>query len=322
MKKKIIIIALSILSLGYVNAKNVYADLSEDQAIGNGTWTAATQTFEWTANNNARMVFKGLSGDLTGYSSLVLETSDYTATYRVDFVCEEGIITGNGNTGSAFYSAGTKTIDLNKYFADHPEWMANVKEIRLNTNYSNAGTIKVSQVYLVQPMNSLSFDAHGVAIVDFADLMVSDASFDEISGVLVSGNGKGYLAISLPADGIDMTGCARMVVEYEGDDLIDNLEVANPEGQIVKAYSSKYKLNMAQYVAQTNHVNKFVWNINKVGKMTIKSIIFLNESAATGIRDMSVFQKQVGKTLYNLSGVRVAHPKGVVVSNGKKYIAK
>lgn len=38
MKKLLLIIGLCVLCLSQVNAKNVYADLNEDQTIGNGTW--------------------------------------------------------------------------------------------------------------------------------------------------------------------------------------------------------------------------------------------------------------------------------------------
>lgn len=322
MKKIFLVLSLLALCLGNVNAKKIYADLSEDQTIGKGTWSAATKTFEWTASNNARMIFKGLSGDLSACSSLVLETSDYTDTYRVDFVCDEGTITGSSSTGSAFYSAGTKTIDLKKFFADHLDWMANVKEIRLNTNYSSAGTIKVSQVYLLQPMTTVAFDAQGVATVDFADLVVSDASFDEATGVLTSGNGKGAVSVCLPSDGIDMSSVAKLVVEYEGDDIINRLEVANPTETLTTAYNSKYNLNMAQFGDKKQNVNKIVWNVNKVGSMTIKAIKFLNESAATGIKNVSTSEKQADNALYNLAGIRVSKAKGIVVSNGKKYIVK
>lgn len=320
MKKLLAIIGLCVLCLGCLNAKNVYADLSEDQTIGNGTWTASTHTFEWTASNNARMTLKGLLGDLSGCTFLVLETSDYTNSYRVDFVSEDGTITATNAAGTKFYSAGVKTIDLKKVFADHPDWMIHVTEIRLNTN-SSEGSIKLSSAYLVKPLTFLSFDAQGVAIIDFADLVSQGASFSETTGELTSEDGKGSLSISLPTEGIDMTSVVTMLLEYEGDDIISNLEVANPDKKIAGAYSSKYKLNMAQYAAETSHVNKFTWNISKVGKMTIKSIKFLN-ATATGIQNVNVANQREKTALYNLSGMRVSHAKGIVVSNGKKYIAK
>lgn len=133
MKKLLLIIGLCVLCLSQVNAKNVYADLSEDQTIGNGIWTASTHTFEWTANTNARMILNGLSGDLSDCATLVLETSDYKNSFRVDFVAEDGTITGSNATGTQFYSAGVKTIDLKKVFAEHLDWMGHVTEIRLNT---------------------------------------------------------------------------------------------------------------------------------------------------------------------------------------------
>lgn len=320
MKKLLLIIGLCVLCLSQVNAKNVYADLNEDQTIGNGTWTASTHTFEWTANTNARMILNGLSGDLSDCATLVLETSDYTNSFRVDFVAEDGTITGSNATGTQFYSAGVKTIDLKKVFAEHLDWMGHVTEIRLNTG-SSEGSIKLSSAYLVKPLTSLAFDAQGVATIDFADLMAQGANFSETTGELTSEDGKGSLSISLPREGIDMTSVVTMLVEYEGNDIINNLEVANPDKKIVGAYSSKYKLNMAQYAAETSHVNKFTWNINKVGKMTIKSIKFLN-ATATGILHVNVANQQKKTVLYNLSGMRVSHPKGIVVSNGKKYIAK
>lgn len=321
MKKLLSLIVLCALCFGSIQAKNIYADLSEDQIIGAGTWTASTNTFEWAAGTNARMVLKGLSGDLSSCTSLVLETSDFTGSYRVDFDTDDGMITGSNGAGTKFYSAGVKTIDLKKVFEGKLGWLEKVKEIRINTN-SDAGSIKISSAYLMQPLSALAFDAQGVATIDFADLTVQDATFSASTGELKSEDGKGSLSIALPTEGVDMTSVASVLVEYEGDDIINFLEVANLDESFAKAYSSKYKLNMAQYDAEkTSHVNKVIWHIGKVGTMTIKSIKFLSKTT-TSIRQVSASGKQEAQPLYNLSGMRVAHAKGIVVSNGKKYIAK
>lgn len=325
MKKIFLLLCLSLLTVVSSQAKKIYADLSQDQTIGNGTWVAEDHTFSWTASNNARLVLKGLEGDLSDCTSLVLETSDYTDSWRVDFVCADDAkttITASNANGCKFYSAGTKTIDLQKAFGDKASLLSQVKEVRVNTN-SGAGSLKIAKAYLLQPMKALDFGANGVAELDFTDLSVSGASFDESTGVLTKEADKdGTLTVVLPAEGIDMSKVAKIEVAYEGDDLAEYLLMENTDGdRITKAYSSKYKLDFTTLQDKAAHVAKMQWNIKNNGSMTIKSIKFLT-AETTGIKTAKVADTQPER-IYNLSGVEVSNQyKGVVVVNGKKFVRR
>lgn len=142
--------ALLMLSLGAWAAEK-HADLSIATHGGsNGTWTPATNTFAWTQNYSARVDFSDLSGDLTEWTTLVIESADYTenSPWRVDIYCEgesDAVWKGADGNGGKFYSAGTKTITLlDKITA---EQLAKVSKIAVNTA-SSAGSIKIKDVYL------------------------------------------------------------------------------------------------------------------------------------------------------------------------------
>lgn len=284
MKKTFLLLCLSLLTIVSSWAKKVYADLNQNQTIGNGTWVADSKTFSWTASNNARMVLQGLEGDLSEYAILVLETSDYTASWRVDFLCSDDAkttITGSSSNGTAFYSAGTKSVDLQKVFADKLDLIKTVKEIRVNTN-SASGSVKIDAAYLSQPMAALDFGKTGIAQLDFTDLVAKGVTFDENTGVVEStASGTGTLTVNLPADGIDMSGVNRIVVEYEGDDIANNLLITDKTYEkIGQFYSSKYNLAFNTYQGKAKNINQMVWTFNATGKMTIKAIKFYSKTFA------------------------------------------
>ena len=60
--KLMLTLTLCVFGLGVANAKKYYADLSSASAVGNATWTAATNTFAWTAGSYAYMVVPGEIG--------------------------------------------------------------------------------------------------------------------------------------------------------------------------------------------------------------------------------------------------------------------
>ncbi len=319
MRTKLLTLCLAALCVLGAQAKKVYADLSADQTIGKGTWTASTNTFSWTASTNARMLLTGLTGDLSEYTSLVLETSDYTATWRVDFIA--GGETISGVDGTKFYSAGTKTIDLQKTFSGKTDLLTSVTEVRVNAN-SNTGSIVINKAYLVKPMTSLEFNNEGVATVDFTDLVASGVTFDETTGQMTS-TGSGTLSLSLPATGVDMTKVTKIEVEYEGDDLAEYLLMENADGErLAKAYTSKYKLDFTSVQDKAAHVTKVLWNIKNNGTMTIKAIKFYTEKA-TGINSASITATRQEARCYNLQGLEVSDQyKGIVVVDGKKYVRR
>ena len=139
-----------------LSARELHAAISAGtQAGGNvESWVAATGTFTWKGQNDARILFTDIvtacSGDLSSWDELVIVTSGYTnSSYRIDFRLTGGTVISNGNSGSktAFWSAGTKHIILSEVLT--AEQRSQVAEIRLNTN-SNSGSIVLEELYLVR----------------------------------------------------------------------------------------------------------------------------------------------------------------------------
>ena len=143
-------LVLVVLSVSTFAAEK-HADLSAATAGGgNGTWTVSTNTFAWTKNYSARVDFSDLSGDLTEWTTLVIESADFTTDgqWRVDIYCNgesDAVWKGTDSNGGKFYSAGTKTITLLEKIT--AEQLKTVSKIAVNTA-SNAGSIVIKDVYL------------------------------------------------------------------------------------------------------------------------------------------------------------------------------
>lgn len=261
-----------------INASKKYADLSADQKNGNGIWTASTKTFAWTQSSYAYMVLTGLEGDLSEYTSLVLDIADFTSSFRVDFVCADTIIKGqSGDFGSAFYSGTTpKTISLSKNLPS--AFIKDVKAIRVSTN-SGSGSVTINKAYLVKPLTALDF-VDGVATLDLTDITASKATYDDQTGMVTS-TGSGSFSISLPSEGIDLSEVSKITVEHEGDDIVNNLAIKSSSKTLGTLYSSKYVLDMttnSNFGGKNDErtaVTSITWELNSTsGSMTIKSITF------------------------------------------------
>lgn len=148
MRKLFTLLMLS-ASIVTLSARELHADLSLAAKAGaNAQWDAATHTFSWTAGNDARLLITDIvgTGDLSAWNDLVLVTSAYTDSYRIDIELLDGTVIQGTNAWGKFYSAGTKTLVLaNGLAADQ---ITSVKNIRVNTN-SGAGSIVIEDLYLV-----------------------------------------------------------------------------------------------------------------------------------------------------------------------------
>lgn len=146
--KKFFTVMTLVASVFTVSARELHADLSKATKAGaNATWDADTKTFSWTAGNDARLLITDIleDGDLSEWVNLVLVTSSYTDSYRIDVELQDGTVIQGTNAWGKFYSAGTKTLVLaNGLAADQ---ITNVKNIRLNTN-SGSGSIVLEDLYL------------------------------------------------------------------------------------------------------------------------------------------------------------------------------
>lgn len=149
--RNILTILLLATTVFAASARELHADFSVvNKAGNNATWNAATRTFTWTAGNDARIPFTDIvnasNGDLTLWKKLVLVTSGYTDSYRIDIVFTDNNVLQGTKAWGKFYSAGTKELVLSAGLT--AAQLAMVKEIRVNTN-SGSGSIVIEDLYLV-----------------------------------------------------------------------------------------------------------------------------------------------------------------------------
>ena len=353
--KKILLLITVFLTAGMsaVDARQVEtritADLSQATYAGgtdNGSWTydatAGTGVFTWTATSNARVIFPGITGDLTGYTKLVVETADYTKPYRIGVVAN-----GSDKMTGSLYSAGTKEYSLADLTAEE---IADITEVRVNCSSNGSpsatapGTVTIKAVYFVKVEEvdpfTLTFDANGVCDVDFSKLVATGVTFDATTGAVTSpASGTRTLALDLPTAGIDMSEVGKVAVEYEGDNIINRLIVYDAANtKVFDAYSSKFNLSFATPAegSDMTQITKLYWNFNAEGTGTIKSIKIYNKEA-TGISGTPFLndkgQMKNDNAVYDLQGRKVADngqwsmvngqfPKGIYIQNGKKFIIK
>ena len=132
-------------------------------------------------------------------------------------------------------------------------------------------------MYLEKPF-SLDFDDAGIATIDFTDLVLSsDLKVNPIAKTITS-DGGGSFSVDLPSEGIYLTMVTRLTLEYEGTDIVDNLEITdaingNINPDYTNFYSSRYNLDFSKYAANAGQINTIKWNCNSTGgTMTLKSI--------------------------------------------------
>lgn len=284
MKKILLSLVLSVLCLTSGYAKKVSIDLSTDQKNGNASWVADTKTLSWTnTSTNDYLLLAGVSGDLRN-NVLTVEVSDLAAKdaskqvlYCIYVYYTDGNNEEVSKASTVWKDDGAKTLSFSTLLGDAA---AHVSKVTLQGRYGVAGSLKVSDAYMTTPLTALNFGKTGISQLDFSDLAVSGITFDESTGVITS-TGTGTFALALPTDGIDMSEVNRIVVEYEGDDIVNNLLVSDVNNsKLTQAYSSKYNLLFTSYQDKAQNVNKMIWEIKKEGKMTLKAIKFYGKQFA------------------------------------------
>lgn len=117
------------------------------------------------------------------------------------------------------------------------------------------------------------FDDNGKCAIALSDLSATEGVTIDAKAGTITSTGTGDFYLDLPAEGVDMSACKSLVVEYEGDDIVQLLEVGDANnGKVGGFYSSKYNLDLTKYADKTSAVNKIVWHCNAAGTMTVKSI--------------------------------------------------
>ena len=279
--KKLMFLMVLMLGVGQAaQATRVYADLASSQAFGEAQWDVNTNTFTWQTQTNAYMILEGLSGDLSDYTNLVIETAEYGGqSYRVDIILADGTtLRGNqeGFADGSFYSAGTKTIDLTQ-FTD--EQTSQVTEIRISTNYSENGSIVLNYAYLEKPFE-LTFNNAGQAYIYPTDMAATGMTIDP-QGVITK-DAAGDANITIELGDVDFSKVKSIIMDIDTTsasgytDLISNTVIKTQEGTNVGDWwSSKYGISdYTQYQATSSHVKSIIMyaDYSKTGSMKINSI--------------------------------------------------
>ena len=249
--------------MGTANATKLFATYGTP--AGNGSWDVESETYSWTAGwNNLMTIFTFSNGELANYQSLHLKTDNYTDTYRVCFM--------NGSTTVAtiaFYTAGQKNLVFSERTETKDLDLSQITHISFG-GASGSGSIKLSNVYLVKPLQ-LEFDETGIATIGLSDIDYdTNLTFDEQTGVMTS-NGQGTFAVSLNNE--DFSSVSKIELLRSGDDIVQTLQVVDAEnGTLNTWYGSKYSCNFVDYQNKANAVTRLSWNCNTAGSMTITGI--------------------------------------------------
>lgn len=259
----LLMLTVCLCSMGTANATKLFATYGTPAS--NGSWNAESETYSWTgSSNNLMTIFTFSNGELANYQSLHLTTDNYTDVYRVCFM--------NGSTAVAtiaFYSAGQKNLVFSERTETKDLDLSQITHISFG-GASGSGSIKLSNVYLVKPLQ-LEFDETGIATIGLSDIDYdTNLTFDEQTGVMTS-NGQGTFAVSLNNE--DFSSVSKIELLRSGDDIVQTLQVVDAEnGTLNTWYGSKYSCNFVDYQNKANAVTRLSWNCNTAGSMTITGI--------------------------------------------------
>lgn len=286
--KKILLSLLLLVGAVSVHATKVYADLTKATATGNASWDSENKLFTWTAGSWAYLGVTDIAGNLSEYTSLVVETSNLSegegVSYRVDFELTDGNVIHHID-GAMFYSAGTKVINL---VAALGENISKVKTIRVNTN-SAGGSVNINKMYLEKPL-SLNFNDAGQAFIDFTDFAFDDnLVVDEVAQTITS-EGQGTFWIVIPAEGLDLSAVTNITVNREGDDIVQTLVIEDAENGVLDTFwGSKYAVDYLRikagtestYAQLSGQIIRIQWNCAAAGTMKLTGLT-LRANAVVG----------------------------------------
>lgn len=287
MLRRFLLFMLVVLGLGSAaRATKVYADLSASTAVGNATWDATAGVFAWTQSAYAYMELAGFPAGLSGYTQLVVVTEDPTPgnaddtnSYRIDFDLGNNNVVKGSEIGAAYWSYGTKTINLTEKLT--PEQLASVQRVRLSTN-SNEGSVILKETYLVKP-TVFDFDDNGCAVLYPGDFEYTGGlSYNPVTQELTNdGTEGGTMSIAFPLEGIDFSHVVRVWSEVDNttsgySQVLSNCNIFQPDGTPVGSgwYSTLFDINYNAYQTSGATVGSISFYGNSTaGKMKFSRII-------------------------------------------------
>lgn len=207
--------------LSDIKKPDSFVSLSGSQ---NATYTGNTYT--WTSNsNNLMTLLEFPGGELSQYKSLSVTTSNMSngANWRMGYVLEGGTFTQF--TGSPYYSAETKTVDLVALAASGVD-LSKVTKIQMGGN-STSGNIDIEPANVVLSGDSITASYGDTAGNGTSASTYSwTASTNNLMTVFTFANGELANYSKLKFNLSDMTGDVR--VRFDGDS----------EGMAIKYFGS------------------------------------------------------------------------------------
>ena len=156
--KLMLTLTLCVFGLGVACAEDaeedkVYATFESPSTTPNTTWDADTWTFGWSATSYNQLHNIGLpSGNLTGYSKLVIDCSEMTGKFRIL------IYKGESNFTLWVEDNGVTEFVLSEAVSDM-SFLTNSTEICLsgpNNTGTAPGSVKINSMYLVKAQDPLA----------------------------------------------------------------------------------------------------------------------------------------------------------------------
>lgn len=289
--------------LGGVNATKTYWNPSATWAgFCKATWDAENEIFTWKANFSVvRAIEVGITGDLSDYTSLHVNVSDFTGGFTK--VSLKFISTGKSDK-TIDLNAGEHNIDLSTLSSDIN--FAAVTGFELWGEYQSGdetpdvmGSAKITEFYLEKPtVSTLNFDNLGKAVTAISDLYATGGlSYNPSTGVLTTDGTEGTLVIEFN-EPVDFQYLNKLEISKSGDaNIVDKIYFYEDDECAIENQSWSY----SKWGGTTdgNATNKFT------GK-TIKKVVW--KSAAGKSNTLTVTISNITwelKTISALKGVDI-----------------
>ncbi|MBR1548060.1 MAG: hypothetical protein IJ637_04980, partial [Prevotella sp.] len=317
--KLMLTMALLIVGVGGVNARDFYATLSSGSTNGAATWTEsdALYTFTWTKSGDDYVslftAFGGTSGgelDWSEGTNIHLQRGTltngpfYISIVANDKTFKRGLYSGGSAVDLTLTATSGDGFTKNGWGASYgyitKDDLAHITDIRIEGNTTNEGSIVLSNIFVqLSPKATLDFNSSGIATIDLADIDISGStlSYNSSTGEVISTGSSG--TIFLTFNNANFTNVTQIIVSAnvkseEGyTDICNTSDVINSAGNSVNDgpwYGSKYGMTFNDtHRANSKEITTIRWNVNAVGTMKINSItITANAMALTNARDVAI----------------------------------
>lgn len=278
--KKILLFLVALITMGGAKAEKRYLTFETADYCA-AKWNAETNTLTWGSGGwNPAFTFmtaKGVNGNLSSWTKLHLNVSDFTNSkeekLHIVFKTDDGAWPPSGPTYEVDVTpdvSGNIDIDLSSVVWGSCD-ITNIADLTIygceRTDNTVDASVKVTEAYLYRP-TTLQFNENGVAEISITDIVATGGlSFDDKTGVVTSDGQEGELVITFVSP-VDLSSLTNFSVSTSGySNLInytnfkkqDNTNVHNTSSW----YSSKFNLYFnAEQAARAKDVTTIFFHSN------------------------------------------------------------